>query len=91
MILIEVQPLSAVFTEGPPPDSDQAVGSRAGQESQSTDDPSGQPTDGLSSFPRVPSRFPGSFQDFNPFVLCPVGEPATAMSGLLLPAEPQEL
>ena len=61
MIQIGVQPLSAAFTEGRPPDPDQAVGGHAGQESQVAGDPSGQPQDDVLFVSPPPCPFPRVF------------------------------
>ena len=61
MIQIGVQPLSAAFTEGPPPDPDQAVGGHAGQESRSAGDSSAQPQDGVLFVSPPPFPFPRVF------------------------------
>ena len=61
MIQIGVQPLSAAFTEGPPPDPDQAVSGHPGQESRLTDDPSGQPRTASLFVSPPPLPFPRVF------------------------------
>jgi hypothetical protein len=61
MIQIGVQPRSAAFTEGPPPDLDPAIGGDRRPESQSADDPSGQPQDDVLFVSPPPLPFPRVF------------------------------
>src|SRR4029450_8656595 len=61
MMQIGEQPLSAAFTEGVPPDPDQAVGGHPGQESQVADDSPGEPRDGVLFVSPPPLPFPRVF------------------------------
>jgi len=61
MIQIEVQSLSAAFTEGPPPDPDPAVGSQIGPQSQLGDAPSTQWQDRVLFVSPPPFPFPRVF------------------------------
>jgi hypothetical protein len=92
MIQMGVQPLSAAFTEGRPPEPDQAVGaspaSKAGWPTTLRDSSRTAPC----SCPRRPSRFPGSSRPLtHPFLVSGPVAPRLTTSGLLVPAEPQEL
>ena len=61
MIQIGEQPLSAAYTEGPPPDPDQAVGRYPVQGSQLADDSSGEPQDCILFVSPPPLPFPRVF------------------------------
>jgi hypothetical protein len=61
MIQIGRQPLSAAFTEDPPPLSGQAIGGHPGQESQSVDDSLGQPREDVLFVSPPPLPFPRVF------------------------------
>jgi hypothetical protein len=61
MIQIGVQPLSAGFTEGPPPDPAQAVGGHPGPQSRLSDDASGQQQDAALVVSPPPLPFPRVF------------------------------
>ena len=61
MIQIGVQPPSAAFMEGPPPDPDQAIGSDRGTESPLANDSSGQPQHDVFFVSPPPLPFPRVF------------------------------
>lgn len=61
MIQIGVQPLSAAYTQGPPPDPDEAVGRHPDQESQLADDSSVELRDHVLFISPPPFPFPRVF------------------------------